>query len=567
MSDELPVAVVRTRAEQRRRISLIWAIPLVTVAIAAWLAWDTLSKRGPTITIRFDTASGLQAGQSRIRLRDVELGVVEKVALSADHDHVIVTARMTRDSQPLLTDKAQFWVVKPRFFAGSLTGLETLVSGAYIQLEPAGESGDAITNFIGLEDPPVLHSSVPGHTFRLRSSRIGSLNPGSPLLFRDLTVGEVLGWDVGAMAKDVIIHVFVRAPYDRYVHENSVFWNASGASVQLGGNGIRVELDSLRALVLGGVAFETPDRVAASPVADENHEFTLYTDHDAADAASYNNSLRFISYFNGAVSGLSAGSLVTLHGQQIGTVTDVTLSYDPAADQVKVAVRYEVEPERIVSLKLPKGDNSGDYNIDKTMLDLVHRGLRIRLESANIVTGSKQLVLDIVPGAPEATYDKLGDTYVLTPLDSDQGDLASSATALLARVQAIPFEQIGDNLNKTLAGANGVVNDPKLRQAVASLSETLTATQALMTNLNKSADPLLHRLPQIASDLEGTLKHANMLVGSLDDSHGPGSQFGRDLNRMLAQLSDAARSVRILADLLSRHPEALIRGRVEGEVR
>jgi paraquat-inducible protein B len=353
----------------------------------------------------------------------------------------------------------------------------------------------------------------------------------------------------------------VRAPYDRYVHERSVFWNASGASVQLGGNGIRVELDSLRALVLGGIAFETPDRAAASPVADENHEFALYTDHDAADAASYNNRLRFISYFKGAVSGLSAGSLVTLHGQQIGTVTNVTLSYDPVADQVKVAVRYEVEPDRIVSLKPPEGD------MDKTMLDLVHRGLRIRLESASFVTGSKQLVMDIVPDAPEAMYDKQGEAYVLTPLDSDQGDLASSATALIGRLQAIPFEQIGDNLNKTLAGANGVINDPKLRQAVTSLSETLAATQTLMTNLNKSADPLLHRLPQIASDLEGTLKHANLLVGSLDDSHGPGSQFGRDLNRMLAQLSDAARSVRILADLLSRHPEPLIRGRDEGEVR
>lgn len=562
MSDEVPVAIVRTRAERRRRISLIWAIPLVTLGIAGWLAWDTLSKRGPLITIQFDTASGLQANQSRIRLRDVELGVVEKVALSADHEHVIVTARMTRDSRPLLTDKAQFWVVKPRFFAGSLTGLETLVSGAYIQLEIAGEGGDPAISFTGLEDPPVLHSSVPGHTFRLKSARIGSLNPGSPVLFRDLTVGEVLGWDVGAMAKDVTIHVFVRAPYDRYVVAKSVFWNASGATVQLGGNGLRVELDSLRALVLGGIAFETPDRVAPSPIADENHEFTLYSDHSAADAASFDHSLRFVSYFTGAVSGLTTGSLVTLHGQQIGTVSDVALSYDPASDQVRVAVRYEVEPERIVRFKLP-----GDDNLDKMILDLVHRGLRIRLESGNIVTGSKQLAMDIVPGVPEAAYEKEGDAYVLTPLDGDQGDITASITALIARVQTIPFEQIGDNLNKTLAGTNGTINDPKLRQAIASLGETLAATQTLMTNLNKSADPLLHRLPQIAADLEGTVKHANLLVSSLDDNHGPGSQFGRDLNRMLAQLGDAARSVRILADLLSRHPEALIRGRDEGDIR
>src|SRR5580698_476448 len=259
MSDDIPVAIVRTRAERRRRISLIWAIPLITAIVAAWLAWDTLAKRGPEITIRFDSAAGLVANQSHIRLRDVDLGVVGKVALSPDHNHVVVTARMTREARPLLTDKAQFWVVKPRFFAGSLTGLETLVSGAYIQLEPAGEGGEPTTDFFGLEDPPVLHSSVPGHTFRVTAPRIGSLNPGSPIFFRDLEVGEVLGWDVGQMAKDVAIQAFVRAPYDRYVHDRSIFWNASGASVELGGNGLQVKLESLRALVLGGISFETPD--------------------------------------------------------------------------------------------------------------------------------------------------------------------------------------------------------------------------------------------------------------------------------------------------------------------
>jgi len=561
VSDEIPVAVVRSRADRRRRVSLIWAIPLVTILVAAWLAWDTLSKRGPEITIRFDSASGLQANQSRIRYRDVDLGVVEKVVLSPDRRDVIVTARMTRDARPLLTEKALFWVVKPRFFAGSLTGLETLVSGAYIQMEPASEAGVPTTDFTGSEDPPVLHSSVPGHTFRLRSPRIGSLNPGSPILFRDLTVGEVLGWDIGEMADYVTIHAFVRAPYDRYVHDKTVFWNASGASVALGANGLRLQLESLRALVLGGIGFETPEKGAGSPVAQEDHEFALYQDRDAANTAGFERSVRFISYFKGTVSGLSTGSAVVLHGLRIGAVTDVALSYDKVADEVTVAVRYEVEPDRIARLNLPEGDD-----LDKAMNDMVHRGLRIKLESASLVTGSQQLAIDIVSGAPDAPYGKDGDAYVLPPLDAGQADLSSSAGALIARLQKIPFEEIGDNLNKTLSGASDTVNNPKLRQAIAALNETLTSTQTLMASVNRDAGPALHRLPQIAADLEGTVQHANQLVGSLDDSHG-GSQFGRDLSRMLSQLSDAARSVRILADLLSRHPEALIRGRTEQEVR
>jgi paraquat-inducible protein B len=558
MSDEVPVAIVRTRAERRWRISLIWAIPLITVVVAAWLAWDTLSNRGPEIKIRFDNASGLQANQSHIRSRDVDLGVVEKIALSPNRRYVIVTARMTKEASPLLTDKAQFWVVKPRFFAGSLSGLETLVSGSYIQLEPDAEGGTPETNFIGLEDPPVLRSSIPGHTFRLTTPRIGSLNPGSPILFRDLVVGEVLGWDVGEMAKDVIVQAFVRAPYDRYVHDKTVFWNASGASVQLGANGLRLQLESLRALVLGGIAFDTPEKVLNSPVAQQSHEFVLYSDQEAAETSTYDRSLLFISYFKGSVAGLGVRAPVMLHGLRVGGVTDVALDYDKVSDFVKVAVRYEIEPDRIGGLDLPI---NGD--LDKRMEDLVHRGLRIRLESANIVTGSKQLAMDIVADAPDAPFAKQGDAYVLAPLGDGQTDIVAAASSLIARVQSIPFEQIGQNLNQTLAGANGTINDPKLHQAIAALSETLNSTQTLMANLNKQADPLLQRLPQIASDLENTVKHANQLVGSLDDSHDPGSQFGRDLTRLLAQLSDAARSVRILADLLSRHPEALIRGRTD----
>ena len=299
-----------------------------------------------------------------------------------------------------------------------------------------------------------------------------------------------------------------------------------------------------------------------SPVAEENRSFTLYLDHDAADTSSYNRTLRFVSFFEGSVSGLTAGSSVTLHGLRIGAVTEVTLSYDATVDLVRVAVRYAVEPDRIAKLQLP-----GDDDLDKMMADLVHRGLRIRLESSSLVTGSKQLAMEVVPGGPDANFEKQDGAYVLPAWGGDQGDITAAASSLIARLQTIPFERIGDNLNKTLAGANGTFNDPKLRQAVAALNETLNATQSLMDSLNKSADALSRSLPRIASDLEGTVKHANQLVGSLDDNRGGGSQFGRDMTRTLSQLSDAARSVRMLADMLSRHPEALIRGRDEQEVR
>ena len=264
MSDLIqpPTASVRSRADKRRRLSLIWAIPLVTALIAAWLVWDTYSKRGPLITITFDTAEGLQADQSHVKHKDVDMGVVQSAVLTPDLQHVLVTVRMNKAAEPLLTDRTQFWVVKPRFFAGNISGLSTLFSGSYIELLPAAEGGKEERHFTGLENPPVLQSNVPGRTFVLKANRIGSINLGSPIFYRDLPVGEVLGWDLGDMAATVTVHAFVRKPFDQYVHDDSRFWNASGVSVKLGADGVQLQLESLRALLLGGIAFENSGRCA-----------------------------------------------------------------------------------------------------------------------------------------------------------------------------------------------------------------------------------------------------------------------------------------------------------------
>ena len=558
MSDQPPTAVVRSRTDRRRRLSLIWAIPIVTALVAAWLAWTTLSQRGPLVSITFESAEGLQVNQSHVRHKDVDMGTVTKIALSPDLQHAVVTVRMNREAEPLLTDKAQFWVVKPRFFAGAISGLETLLSGSFIELLPSPGGGKPQTEFTGLEDPPVLQSDVPGHTFLLHAARIGSLSLGSPVSFRDLTVGEVLGWDIEEMAQSVTIHTFVRAPFDRYVHDDSRFWNASGVSVELGANGVHLQIESLKALVLGGIAFETPNQGVGSPVSDENHEFSLYTTKDDADAASFTHTVPMQADFRGSVSGLDTGAPVTFHGIKIGQVTSVGLQFDPRLDDVVVPVRFVVEPDRIDQLALPVNND-----LDKVMQDLVARGMRVQLGTASLITGGRPLMLGIFPGAPPAPLAKHHDTYIMPVMEDGSGDLAGSASALIARLNAVPFEQIGNNLNQALAGVNGLANDPQLKQAIATLQATLASTQALMANLNRGVDPLLARMPSIAASLEDAVKRADHLVGSAETGYGANSQFNREVARLLVQLSDTARSVRVLADLLSRHPEALIRGRTD----
>jgi paraquat-inducible protein B len=558
MSDKHPTAVVTSRIDHKRRLPLIWAIPVVTVIIGAWLAWSTISQRGPLITITFETAEGLQANQSHVRHKDVDMGVVQKVSLTHDLKRVEVTVRMNREAEPLLTDKAEFWVVRPRFFAGAISGLQTLFSGSYIDLLPSAEGGEPKREFVGLENPPVLQSDVPGRTFLLQAKRIGSLNLGSPILFRDLEVGEVLGWDVGEMAREITIHVFVREPFDKYVRDNSRFWNASGAKVQLGANGIQLQVESLRAVVLGGIAFETPDDSRITQESKADHPFPLYDDEDAADSSTYKRSVPFVANFTSSVSGLAAGSPVTLRGLKIGEVSSVSLVYDRVLDNVLVPVHFTLEPDRIAMLDLP---TNGD--LDVKMQELVQRGLRVKLASGNFLTGQKQLAMDVYKDAGAGELRKQGDAFVIPVMGGDADDVATAATNLVNRLNAIPFESIGKNLDETLAGVNALANDKELSESVAALHSTLTSARTLVNNLNHGLTPTMQRLPAIANGLESTVQRTDKLVASLQTGYGGDSRFNRDVSQMMLQLSDAARSIRVLADLLSRHPEALIRGRTD----
>jgi paraquat-inducible protein B len=552
-----PIAAVGGPGSRRWQFSIIWLIPIVTAAIGAWLAYDTLSKRGPLVTITFLSAEGLQAGQSRVRHKDVEMGVVQTVALTKDAQHVVVTVRMNGEATHLLTDKTRFWVVKPRFFAGAVSGLETLVSGSYIEMLPSPSGGTTKRDFAGLEDPPVLETDTPGSTFLLKAPRIGNMNLGSPIYYRDLTVGQVLGWDIADMADSVTIHAFIRQPYDHYVHDGSRFWNASGLSVKLGPTGLQLQLESLRALVLGGITFDTPAEAKESPVSGDGHGFPLYADAAAAEASAYTRHIQCLAYFDASVEGLAPEAAVTLHGIRIGSVDKVRLEYDFLADRVVVPVAFDIEPQRIDLMPVPAKND-----IQSAMAELVRRGMRVKLESASLITGSKQLTLEYVPDAAPAEMHVVDGRFVI-PVLAGGADLASSASALMTKLGSIKFEQIGDNLNRTLAGAAAFATDPQLKQSLSALQGTLASAETLMKRLNAGVDPVMQRLPAIATELEDTVKRVNRLAGSIDTGYGASSQFNRDVGRLMAQLSDAARSVRVLADLLSRHPEALIRGRTD----
>jgi paraquat-inducible protein B len=558
-----PPVLARATARRSRRFSVIWVIPLVALAIGGWLLWDTLSKEGPTITVTFDTAEGLQPGQSQLKFKDIVFGTVKSVELVDHNTRVAVRIATTHEATPLLTDKTVFWVVKPRLFAGSISGLETLLSGSYVGMLPGATAGKPQRAFKGREDPPIISEQTPGHVFLLKAKRLSSIQLGSPIFYRDLSVGEVAGWDIADMADYVTIHAFVRAPYDSYVNDETRFWNASGLSVKLAGAGVEVQMESLKALLLGGIAFETPDEEAHAKVASlGNQVFPLFADRQTAENASYTTKIPLVSYFPGSVNGLARGSEVTMHGLVVGHVTDVRLAFDQANDKVLAPVRYDLEPERVlgVGVHVFKTTQQG-------MAALLKQGLRATLQSASLITGQQQVALDFKPNAPPVEVTMEGQDFVLpTTEGAGFASLAASATDLLNKVSSMPFDQIGKSLEQLLNSTNGLVNAPQLRDSLTKLSATLAMTETFTHNLNSGTAPAFKQLPGMTSQLQQTLNNTNKLLVSLDSGYGDNTKFSRDLDRLLVQTNDALSSIRALSDLLSRHPEALIKGRPAGGV-
>ncbi|MCB8879907.1 MCE family protein [Acidisoma cellulosilytica] len=559
MSSQIPSAAVQKKG--RKRVSLIWGIPVITVLIGGWLVWDTYSKRGPLISITFDQGMGLTAGQSVVKHRDVTLGTVTSVKLTPDMNHVVVKIQMTRDATPLISDKTKFWIVRPRFFAGSLSGLGTLLSGPFIDLLPSPDAGKPQTTFVGLEDPPVLQSVVPGRNFVLQADHIGSVSLGAPIFYRDLQVGQILGWDIGDMAKSVTIHAFVRAPYDAYVHADSRFWNASGLAVKLGADGVQVKIQSLDALLLGGIAFSTSDDDATGTEAKSGTSFPLYDSQDAADQASYDRRVPFVAYFLGSVAGLGPGSPVTFQGLRIGEVKSVDMEYDGATNTVRAPVRFEVQPQRIKNINTVAA-RGPLANVQQ----LVASGLRAQIQKSNFLTGQSEISLVILPNAPKASVTFQNNEIVFPTSSGAFDSITTSVTTLLAKINNMPFDQMSASLTSALAGLSNLTNGQQTKQAVASLAGTLAASQDLVKNLNAEAGPALKSLPALAKQLKAASGNLNLLLVSANSAYGGDSHFSRQLEQLMTQLNDMAQSFRALSDLLTSHPEALIRGRANSGV-
>lgn len=530
--------------ETRRSVSLVWLIPLVAALIGGWLAFRAISEQGPTINITFDNAEGLEAGQTKIKYKNVEVGQVETIKLSEDLSDVIATAKLVKGSERYLTESTRFWVVRARVAAGEVSGLETLFSGAYIALDPVPK-GRASRKFIALKKPPIVTTGDPGRQFILRAPTLQSLDVGSPVYYRQIRVGQVVGYDLDEEGQEVNVKIFVDAPHHQRVRKNTRFWDAGGLGVSVTTAGVDIKAESFISLMIGGVAFETPTSLEASEPAEDGNIFRLYPNKQATMERTYTKKEYYILYFDGSVRGLAPGAPVELRGMTVGQVMDIRLEFHSQDGEFRVPVLIEAEPDRIDVVGGPPGN--GDTTLEK----LVEKGLRAQLKTANLLTG--QLLVDLVflSDAPPAKILHSGRYAQLptvpTPLEEITGKLAG----MLDRIEKLPIEEIADNLRDTVKGTSQLVNSQQFSEAARSLKEVVRESQTLMHTMNRDITPSLSK----------TFEQVRSTLATVEQGLERNSPFQQQLNALLQELTTASRSIRLLADYLERHPEALLRGK------
>jgi paraquat-inducible protein B len=516
-----------------RRFALVWLVPIVTVAIALYLGWETLATRGPLVTVAFTDGTGLTAGQTRVEHKSVPLGTVERVTLSSDYRDVIARIRMSRAASGMLTDHARFWVVRPRVSVTDVSGLQTLVSGSYIAIDPGQPGGRAARHFRGLERPPGVRSDQPGRTFTLRAPRLGWLEAGAPVFYRDVAVGQLLDYQVPGMGQPIVMHVFIRAPFDQYVRSATHFWNTSGLSTTFGPSGVHVAVESIQALLAGGIEFANFADAENAPPAPLDTTFRLYENFDAAQNAGFRDNIKYVAYFTQSVSGLQPGSAVQLFGIRVGTVTATELQLDPHTEQPRVRVAFDVQPARVFAPgNIPRGDP-----LDATR-KLVALGMRARVDTGNLLTGQDVIGLDMVPHAPDAAATTEGDRIVWPSAGGGWHDLTNSLGEVVAKLDALPLDKLGGDA-----------------------SDLVGSLHALVTTANSELKPVATQLPALSQQMQITLKRADRVLASIEAGYGADSTTQQTLKQLAVETTEAMRSVRELAGYLQRHPGALVWGR------
>lgn len=526
---DLPRPVVRGR--RRQDTLLIWLVPIVAALAGMVLVVRSWQSAGPSIDISFKTAEGLDE-TTTVKFKNVVVGTIEYIRLSSDRENVIVRVNLSRDVEDYLVEDTRFWVERPRVDLGGISGLNTLVSGAYIGMD-VGTSEEPQREFVGLEVPPPITNTQKGLRLELSSFSMGSLSIGSPIYLHQLRVGRIVGYDLDADGKAVTLQGFVDAPYDRYVNVNTRFWNVSGVNVTLDANGLQVNTQSLLSILSGGIAFE-PSSISGVEPAPQNSRFLLYASRDAALPPPEGPSATVRMRFFQSVRGLAAGAPVEFNGVGIGEVTSIALDYDRVQHRAFGEVIAEIFPDRLGRVQQKLGKPGGkEASPEETLRRLLEHGMRAQLRSGSLITGQLYVALELPDKPTQIKLNADGGMLEIVTVAGGMDQILNQIGELVQKLNTMPFGDIGKNLSSTL----------------------------------KSADGLLLRLDtELAPEAKKTLSEVRATLGEVRGNLESGdASLVQDAQATLGEVSRAARSLRLLGDYLQRHPDALLRGKADAD--
>ncbi len=504
---------------------VVWLLPLIALLVSGWLIAKSYSEKGPVITISFPTAEGLEVDKTKIKYLDVEVGKVTAISISDDLKTILLTAQMNSTAAGYLKKNTLFWVVRPQVGLGGISGLGTLLSGPYIEIKPG--DGDKQNHFTGLSIPPLLKNNAEGTHFILETNNLGSMKPGTPINFHGITVGEVLSHKLSDEANAIRLSVFINKPYDQFVRKNTRFWIDSGIDLSAGADGFKVRTGPLISLLSGGIAFRASAEDKVEDIQTENSVFPLYDTYTLSTQIVYQNTLKYVMYFNGSVRGLTVGAPVQLRGIAIGKVTDINLELDKKTAEIHIPVTVELEPDRIKEINNEK--NISDKDI---MEQLIKKGLRAQLQTGSLLTGQLLVDLDFHPKSKIVLSDNKSIYPEFPTTASSLDQFTHSANIIMDKIAKLPLEDLTAEANKTLQSLQG----------------TSKAATGMLINAQSTLDTA-----------DKTMASAHQVLNALE----PGSTTHYELEQLLQELTQAASSVKQLTDYLEQNPNSLIRGKTE----
>lgn len=541
--EEIPQAIAEPK--RRRSLQLVWIIPIIAAIIGTSLAIKSYLERGPVITITFLSGEGLEVGKTKIKYKDVQIGMVKSITIAKDRSHVIVTAELTREAEGLLVADTRFWVTRARISAGSITGLGTLVGGSYIGVD-AGSSKQPQTYFKGLERAPVITMDIPGSRYVLHARDIGSLDVSSPIFYRRIQVGEVVAYELDPDGKGVTLKIFVKSPFDKYVKANTLFWHASGIDVSLDATGIRVNTESLASILLGGISFQSPEDRASAAAAAQNSTFTLFSSKEEAFKSPDTVVETYTLFFKESVRGLSIGAPVDLRGATVGEVTKINIALDQNRKGFTMPVEIQFYPERLRAHYRQAAPGDNQVNSRELLDTLVKHGFRAQLRSGNLLTGQLYVALDMFPNAPSAKVAWQRNPPEFPTMQNSMEQFQVALMHIVQKFERLPLEELAGDARKTIQG----------------LEATLKSADKLISNMDGIIVPEARLMVQ---DARTSLESVRKTLESAKQVLSAEAPLQQDMRETLREISRAARALRTLGEYLEQHPESLLRGKKEEE--